>query len=98
MGGGGNNETVRKGANINIGPTCNYVATTPLNRAFNEIFLLLEKPSLDCYFRNPESGKLKENFIFVVDNGPSESPSSPLVQMWLSRLLNFLKLDSVSQI
>ncbi len=68
------------------------------NRAFNEIFLLLTKSSLDSYFRNPESRKLKENFIFVVDNGPSECPSSPLVQMWLSRLLNFLKLDSVSQI
>ena len=68
------------------------------NRAFNEIFLLLTKPSLDSYFRNPESRKLKVNFIFVVDNGPSESASSPLVQMWLSRLLNFLKLDSVSQI
>ena len=67
-------------------------------RAFNEIFLMLSKPSLDPFFRNSQSGKLKPNFIFVVDNGPSESPSSPLVQMWLSRLLNFLNLDSVSQI
>jgi hypothetical protein len=36
--------------------------------------------------------------VFVTDNGPSESPSSALVQMWLSRLLKFLKLERVSQI
>ena len=36
--------------------------------------------------------------MFVTDNGPSESPSSVLVQMWLSRLLKFLKLERVSQI
>ena len=69
-----------------------YFEPQTTNRAFNEIFLLLSKPSLDYYFRNPDTGKLKENFVFVVDNGPSESPSSPLVQMWLSRLLKYLKL------
>lgn len=75
-----------------------YYEAETTNRAFNEIFLLLTKPSLDSYFRNPDTGKLKESFVFVVDNGPSESPSSPLVQMWLSRLLKYLKLDRVSQI
>ena len=33
-----------------------------------------------------------------MDNSPSETPSSPLVQMWLSRLLKYLNLDRVSQI
>lgn len=68
------------------------------NRAFNEIFLLLTKPSLEFVFRNPVSGKLKENFIFVTDNGPSETPASPLVKLWLARMLKFLNLDSISQI
>jgi hypothetical protein len=68
------------------------------SRTFNEIFLLLTKPSLDFVFRNPVSGKLKENFIFVTDNGPAESPASPLVKLWLARMLKFLNLDSISQI
>lgn len=34
----------------------------------------------------------------VVDNGPAEEPSSHIVQMCIVRLLNFLKLDKVSQI
>ena len=48
------------------------------SRAFNEILLLLAKPSLELVFRNRVSGKLKENFIFVTDNRPSETPASPL--------------------
>ena len=54
-------------------------------------------PSLDKYFRNPETGQLKEVMGFVVDNGPSESPSSFLVQMLLVRFLKFLNLDKVTQ-
>lgn len=34
----------------------------------------------------------------VVDNGPAEQPSSPLVQMSLVRLLKLLDLDKVTQV
>ncbi|XP_066920718.1 uncharacterized protein [Clytia hemisphaerica] len=34
---------------------------------------------------------------FIVDNGPGEAPSSPLVKMLLARLLNYLNLDVISQ-
>lgn len=67
-------------------------------RLFNEILLLLTKPSLDSAFRNPKTGKLKEEFIFIVDNGPAEEPSSPLVQMLLVRLQRLLNLDRVVQL
>ena len=46
---------------------------------------------------NPETKKLKEHFVFIVDNGPSEAPSSHLVRMWLVRLARVLKLKSVTQ-
>lgn len=64
---------------------------------FNELFLLMCIPSLDQFFRNPETGKLKEMMGFIVDNGPSEVPSNLLVQMLLIRLLKFLDLDKASQ-
>ena len=67
-------------------------------RCFNELLYLLTLPSLDSLFRNPSSGKLKEEFILVVDNGPSEQPSSPIVQMLLARLLKFLKLKKIIQV
>ncbi|CAC5422873.1 SGSM3 [Mytilus coruscus] len=67
-------------------------------RCFNELFVLLAEPALDEYFRNPISGKLKSSFVFVVDNGPSECPSSPLVRMLLARFQQFLNLDRVIQI
>ena len=66
-------------------------------RLFNEILLLLTKPSLDSAFRNSKTGQLKEEFIFVVHNGPAEEPSSPLVQMLLVRLQKLLNLDRVVQ-
>ena len=66
-------------------------------RVFNELFYLMTIPSLDKYFRNPETGNLKEIMGFIVDNGPSEAPSSFLVQMLLVRLLKFLNLDKVTQ-
>ena len=59
--------------------------------------LLLANPALDQYFRNPETEKLKEHFIFIVDNGPSEAPSHPMVKMWLARVANVLQLKSVTQ-
>lgn len=66
-------------------------------RVFNELFLLMCIPSLDKFFRNQETGKLKEIMGFIIDNGPSEAPSNLLVQMLLVRLLNFLDLDKITQ-
>ena len=61
-----------------------------VQRAFNEIFLLLVNPVLEHQFRNPVTGKLKEHFIFIVDNGPSQAPSHPMVKMWLARIAKVL--------
>ena len=36
--------------------------------------------------------------VFIVDNGPSEQPSSYIVQMCLVRLVAFLKLQKVTQV
>lgn len=74
-----------------------YFEPETVQRAYNELFLLLVNPALDHVLRNPNSGKLKEHFVFVVDNGPSECPSSPLVRMWLVRLARLLQLKSVTQ-
>ena len=68
-----------------------------VQRAFNEIFLLLVNPVLEQQFRNPVTGKLKENFIFIVDNGPSQAPSHSMVIMRLARIAKVLKLKSVTQ-
>ena len=54
-------------------------------------------PSLDKFFRNQETGRLKEIMGFVDDNGPSEAPASFLVQMLLVCLLKFLDLDKITQ-
>ena len=67
-------------------------------RCFNELLYIMTLPSLDSFFRNPSTGKLKDEIILVVDNGPSEQPSSPLVQMLLVRLLKFLKLKKIVQV
>ena len=66
-------------------------------RVFNEIFYLMSIPELDSFFRNPESEQLKEVFMFVVDNGPSEAPANITVQLLLSRLVKFLNLDKAVQ-
>ena len=57
----------------------------------------MRQPTLDHLFRNPDTGKVKEHFAFIVDNGPSEAPSSPLVRMWLVRLARVLKLKTLTQ-
>lgn len=64
----------------------------------NEILYLLTIPALDSLFRDKITGRLKKEFVFAVDNGPAEQPSSPLVQMCLARLLNLLKLDRITQV
>ena len=67
-------------------------------RCFNELIYIMTLPSLDSFFRNPSTGKLKDETILVVDNGPSEQPSSPMEQMLLARLLKFLKLKKIVQV
>ncbi|KAK3107079.1 hypothetical protein FSP39_006642 [Pinctada imbricata] len=67
-------------------------------RCVNEIFKLLVEPSLDEHFRDPDSGKLKSTFVFVVDNGPSECPSSSMVKLLLVRMAKYLNLDRILQI
>ena len=74
-----------------------YFEPETVQRVFNELFLLLNNPALDHLFRNPKTNKLKEHFVFVVDNGPSEAPASPLVRMWLVRLARLLQLKTVTQ-
>lgn len=67
-------------------------------KCMNEVLYLLSLPSLDYNFRDPETNKQKKELVFVVDKGPQEKPSNPIVQMCLARLLSFLKLDKISQI
>lgn len=67
-------------------------------KCMNEIFHLLANPCLDHHFRDEETGQLKKEFIFLVDNGPQEKPSSPLVQMCMARLMGLLKLHKISQL
>ena len=78
--------------------TCHTLKHDTTMKCLNEIFLLLNEPNLDHLFRNPETGKLKTNFVFVVDNGPQERPSNALVQMCMVRLLKVLKLNSICQV
>ena len=67
-------------------------------KCMNEIFLLLADPALDHLFRDKVTGSLKKDLTFVVDNGPQERPSNPLVQMCLVRLLRLLGLERVCQV
>lgn len=67
-------------------------------RCLNEFFKLLTIPELDQYFRNKETGKLKRRIINIVDNGPAEQPASPLVQMLIVRMLNFMKFSCAGQV
>jgi hypothetical protein len=89
--------TVKRSGSVAILLNLSYFEPETVQRAFNEMFLLLSNPALDQYFRNPESGKLKEHFIYVVDNGPSEAPSHPMVKMWLARMANILELKSTQK-
>ena len=53
--------------------------------------------ALDRFFRNPNTEKLKEIIVSVVDNG-IDMPRSPMVMMLLTRLRRFLKLESVVRV
>ena len=74
-----------------------YFKPETVHPAFNEIFLLLTKLAVDKFFRKPNTNKLKEHFVFIVNNGSSEAPSNPLVKMWLARFAKVLNLESVTQ-
>ena len=67
-------------------------------RGMNELFKLMTLPELDKFFRNPYTGKLKPVLINVVDNGPTEQPASPLVQIFLVWILRFLGLSGACQV
>ena len=67
-------------------------------KCLNEVFLLLSTYALAPYFRDKNTKQLKKEFTFVVDNGPAEQPSCPLVQICLVRLLRFLQLDRIVQV
>ena len=47
-------------------------------------------PHLDSHFRDPSTGKLKQNVVFVVDN-VVDMPRSPLVGLLLVRLQRHLR-------
>ena len=66
--------TVKRSGSAAILVNLLYFEPETVQRAFNELFLLLANPALDQYFRNPETRKLKEHFIFIVaDNEVSHS-------------------------
>jgi len=64
-------------------------------KCLNELLYLLIKPALDTFFR--DDWKTEEAIHFVVDNGPAEQQSSPLVQMSLVRLLKLLTQVSFAE-
>ena len=66
-------------------------------KCLNELLFMLTLSGLDAFFRSSATGNLKKEFVFIVDNGPSEQPSCPMVQMCLARLLLFLKLEKITQ-
>ena len=66
-------------------------------RSINELLFLMTLPHLDSYFRDPSTGKLKQNFVFVVDNGV-DMPRSPLVGMLLVRLQRYLGIKKLTQV
>ena len=66
-------------------------------RSVNELLYLMTLPHLDGHFRDPNTGKLKHSFVFVVDNGV-DMPLSPLVQMLLVRLLRYLGLKKICRV
>ncbi|XP_066929109.1 uncharacterized protein [Clytia hemisphaerica] len=73
-----------------------YYEPSTTFRCFNELFKLLLNPGLSGSFLN--NGDLRKSLVNIVDNGPGEAPSSPLVQMLLIRTRKFLKMESVCQI
>ena len=75
-----------------------YFESDSTYRRFNELFKLMTFPSLDHIFRSSITHQLKTKIAFIVDNGPGEAPSSPLVRMLLARLLKYIDLDVAAQL
>lgn len=61
------------------------------------LLYLMTLPHLGRHFRDPNTGKLKMSFVFIVDNGV-DMPWSPFVQMLLVQLLRFLGLKKICQV
>lgn len=58
--------------------------------SINEILYMFMLPAFDPYLRNPDTGRLKEVLVSVVDNG-FEMPKSSLLKtmlVWVRRLLS----------
>ena len=75
-----------------------YYEPETVFRAMNELLYLMSIPAMDSFFRSGEDGQLPPNIVFSVDNGASEKPRSPLVQMCLVRLCRYLKRETVTQV
>ena len=67
-------------------------------KCMNEIFYLFTLPALQQHFEDCATGHIKKELVFVVDNGPQEKPSNPLVQMCMVRILQVLKLHKITQV
>ena len=66
--------------------------------SLNEFFKLIIHVDMDHIFKNRQTGTLKQEIVFLVDNGPAKSPSSVLIQMLLVCLRKLLKLKSMTQV
>ena len=56
-----------------------FLEPQTVQRVFNEFFSLLANPSLDSVFINPDTGRLKEHFVFM-DNAAATAAGQ-----WSSR-------------
>ena len=65
--------------------------------SINEFLFLITLPHLDSHFHDPSTGKIKQNFVFVVDN-VVDMPRSPLVGLLLVRLQRYLRIKKVTQV
>ena len=86
----------RSGKAVTLLNLSHYEPETAI-RSVNELLYLMTLPALDRFFPNPNTGKLKEIIVSVVDNGV-DMPRSPMVMMLLTRLRRFLKLETVVRV
>ena len=68
----------RTGQGVTL-PYLSFYEPESMFKCLNEVLYLMTLPALDEFFRDKNTGKLKMEWTFVVDNGPSEQPSCPLV-------------------
>ena len=96
----GKSETIihqkRTGMVVTVLQLSHYESETVFH-SINELLFLMTLPHLDTYFCDPSSGKLKQNFVFVVDNGVN-MPRSPLLGMLLVHLQRYLRIKKVTQV